>query len=185
VSDIDNGRATQPAQPYASAPKDLEKAANELCEKALNDARAQLHPLLMHVTLDRLDQRYEFIQAFKNALERRIARKLADWLPGVQAVFRFDESMNENPNSWDGSIRLLVKVPRLSNAVRKLSKKLDQRLVKYLSQMGWSRFRKHHSILEIHQVTPNELRRGVSYGAMFFAVYNVPIKVWPRDKRTG
>ena len=185
MSDINNGSGTQPAQSVSSAPKDFEKAASELCEKALNEARAQLHPLLMGVALDRLDRRYEFVQAFKSALELRIARKLADWLPGVQAVFRFDESMSEYPKSWDGSIRLLVKVPRLSNAVRNLSKKLDQKLVKYLSQVGWSRFRKRQSILEIHQVTPNELRRGVSYGAMFFSAYNVPVKVWPRDQRSG
>jgi len=83
---------------------------------------------------------------------------------------------------WDGSIHLLVKVPRLSNAINTLGKKLDQNLLKDLKQMGLSCFRKRQSILEVQQVTPNELRHGVSYGAMFCAVYNAPVKVWPQDK---
>src|SRR6266498_5620811 len=156
---------------------ELKQTANDLCEKALNDAKAQLHPLLRDVDLDRLEQRNEFVQAFKLALEQRIARKLAAWQPGVQAVFRFDESWIENRSHWDGSIHLLVKVPRLSGAMKKLGKKLDQSLAKCLKQLGWLRFRKQQSILEIQQVTPTELRHGISYGAMFYAVYSAPVKV--------
>ena len=165
-------------------PNDFGNVANELCEKALTAAKAQLHPLIQSAELDRLDKRTEFIQAFKLALEQSIAGKLAVWQPGVQAVFRFDEMPLENMETWDGSIHLLVKVPRLSNAIKTLGKKLDRSLMKYLKQLDWSRFQKRQSILEIQQVTPNELRHGVSYGAMFSAVYNVPVKVWPPKRRT-
>ena len=157
----------------------LKYVANDLCEKALTDAKSQLHPLLQQVELDRLDQRSEFLQAFKSALEQRIARKLAAWQPAIQAVFKFDETGTGVMESWDGSIHLLVKVPRLSNALKALEKTLDKGLVKHLKQLNWSRFRKQKSILEVQQVTPNELRHGIGYGAMFSAVYNVPIKVWP------
>lgn len=166
------------------APNDFGNVANELCEKALNDAKAQLHPLIQSAELNRLDKRIEFVHAFKSALERRIARKLAAWQPNVQAVFRFDEMPLENVETWDGSIHLLVKVNHLSNAIKIVAKKLDRCLMKYLKQLGWERFRKRQSILEIQQVTPNELRHGVSYGAMFSAVYNVPVKVWPPKRRT-
>lgn len=162
-----------------SPASDFGQVANELCEKALNDAKEQLHPLLRSVEVERLDQRSDFLEAFKNALEKRIARKLAVWQPGVQAVFKFDETMMENMRNWDGSIHLLVKVPRLSQAVKALGKTLDKALVKYLKQLDWSRFRTRQSILEVQQVTPNELRHGISYGAMFYAVYTVPVKVWP------
>jgi hypothetical protein len=158
---------------------DLEQAANELCETALNDAKGQLHPLLQNTELERLDQRNEFIRAFRNALEERIARKLASWQPGVQAVFKFDETRMKNDESWDGSIHLLVMVSDLSNRVKALGEMLDQGLVKCLKQLNWSRFQTSQSILEVQQVTPNEVRRGISYGAMFYAVYTVPIKVWP------
>jgi len=161
------------------------EAANDLCEKALNDAKAQLHPLLRNTKLDRLGQRSEFLQAFKSALEQRIARKLAVWQPGVQAVFKYDQTWTENMEKWDGSIHLLVKVPRLSTAVKVLGRKLDGGLVKCLKRLGWQRFRMLQSILEVQQVTPNELRHGIGYGAMFCAVYTVPVKVWPRDRRAG
>lgn len=165
----------------ASLPQNFEEVANELCDKALDDAKAQLHPLLRNIELDRLDRRHDFAQAFKLAFEQRIAQKLAAWQPGVQAVFAFDESWIESRKPWDGSIHLLVKVPHLSKGMKALGKQLDKSLVKYLKQLNWSRFRKHESILEIEQVTADEFRRCLSYGAMFCAVYSVPVKVWPQN----
>jgi len=174
----------QDEKPESAIPaQDFRQAANDICEKALNDAKEKLHPLLRNTELHQLRQRKEFIQAFKLALEKCIAQKLASWQPNVQAVFRFDESwMETRDKSWDGSIHLLVKVPRLSNAIKMIGKRLDQSLTRCLQQLGWSRFLKYQSILEIQQVTPNELRHGVSYGAMFCAVYSVPVKIWSPKK---
>jgi hypothetical protein len=183
MSEIKNWRREETVELVIPAPKDFEQVANDLCENALKEAKAQLHPLIQSVELDRLDKRSEFVQAVKSALEQRIARKLAVWQPGIQAVFKYDETLTGNREAWDGSIHLLVKIPQLSNAVKALGKKLDRSLVKYLKQLGWSRFRKRQSILEIQQVTPNELRHGISYGAMFCAVYSKPVKVWPKNGR--
>jgi len=183
MSNVNNRSREETLEAAVPDPKEFGQVANDLCENALNDAKEQLHPLLWDVELDRLDRRDEFVQAFKSALELRIARKLAAWQPGVQAVFKFDETSAQNWETWDGSIHLLVKVPRLSDAVKSLGKKLDQSLVKYLKQVGWSRVRKRQSILEVQQVTPTELRHGIGYGAMFYAVYTAPVKVWPQDRR--
>ena len=161
------------------APNDFRQVASTLCEKALEDARSRLHPLLQNNELDRLDQRDVFLRAFKSALERRIARQLAIWHPGVQAVFKYDETQMSHLENWNGVIHLLVKVPRLSSTVKAFGKKLDKSLVNCLRQLNWRRFRTCQSILNVQQVTPNELRHGISYGAMFCAVYNTPIKVWP------
>jgi hypothetical protein len=174
-------RREKSVEPMAPAVKDIWQSTNDLCEKALDEAKAQLHPLLRNVDVERLDQRSEFLQAFKNALERRIARTLAGWQPGVQAVFQYEETRMDKIEDWDGSIRLLVKVPRLSNTARALASILDRALVRYFRQMGWERFLMRQSILEVHQVTPNELRHSIGYGALFCAVYNVPVRVWPRE----
>ena len=163
--------------------KNVAKAANELCEKALEDAKRQLHPLLQIRELHSLSQRAEFLEAFKKSLEARIARTLATWQPGVQAVFKYDETRADDVENWDGSIHLLVKVPRLSETVKILGKKLDRNLVMCLRQLGWQRFSTHQTVLDVQQVTPDELRHGVGYGAMFYAVYTAPVKVWPQDRR--
>lgn len=163
---------------------DFGQVADDLCEKAMNEAKAQLHPLLRSAEVHYLDQRSDFLQAFKSALEQRIARTLAAWQPGVQAVFKFDKTRAEDVQNWDGSIHLLVKVPRLSNTIKALGKILDRSLVKCLEQMGWLRVQNLQSILDVQQVTPNEIRHGVSYGAMFYAAYTVPIKVWPQNRQT-
>ena len=179
MSDIGSERRDESAEVALPAANVLGQAAEEICEKALDDAKAHLHPLLRNAEVKRLRKRKEFVQAFKLGLERRIAQKLAAWQPGVQAVFKFDEAWMENRASWDGSIHLLVKVPRISDAIRALGEKLDRSLTRHLQQLGWSRFRQRQSVLEVQQVTANELRHGVSYGAMFYAVYSVPVKIWP------
>jgi hypothetical protein len=185
MSNVNDWRLEGSVERVVPNVRDFGAVANNLCEKALEDAKSQLHPLLQNTELDRLSQRGEFLQAFKSALEQRIARTLAAWQPSVESVFKYDETWTETVESWDGSIHLLVKVPRLSNAVKALGKKLDGSLVKYLKQLGWQRFPTRHSILEVQQVTPDELRHGVGYGAMFYAVYTAPVKVWPRDRRAN
>jgi hypothetical protein len=165
---------------YADHPRvEFAQAANALCAKALEDARARLHPLIRSTDVRLLSQRTEFVQVFKRSLELRIAQKLAAWQPGVQAVYSYDESWMESRERWDGSIHLLVKVPRLLSAVRSLGKNLDKSLVEHLKQLGWSRFQKRHSVLDVQQVTSSELRHGIGYGAMFSAVHSRPVKVWP------
>lgn len=164
-----------------NASKDFEQIAIELCEKALNDAMVQLHPLLRNVELERLEKRGEFVQAFRLALERRLAKKLADLLRGrIQTVYRFDETRRRPSSQWDGSIHLLVKASRLSSTIQAASQKLDQSLLKRLRELRWSQAWERHSILEVQQVTPKEIRRGLSYGAMFCSVYSAPVKVWPQ-----
>src|SRR5215510_462537 len=141
MNDGYNNKHIQLVERLAAAEQDFGQVATDLCEQALNDAKEQLHPLLRSVEVERLEQRYEFIGAFKLALERRIAQKLAAWQRSVQAVFQFDEAWMENRTSWDGSIHLLVKVPHLSNAIKALGKKLDRSLLKCLKQMDLLRFR--------------------------------------------
>ncbi len=142
-----------------------------------------MHPLLRNTDLHHLGQRVEFVKAFKLALKRRVAQSLALWQPEVQAVYKFEESWMESRYSWDGTIHLLVKVPHLSNAIQVIGKMLDRKLVKYLKQLGWPRFQKRQTILEVQQVTIDELRHGISYGAMFYAVHSVPVKIWPQKRR--
>ena len=162
---------------------DIGQVANDLCERALADAKSQLHPLLRNVELAQLEKRREFLQAFKSALEQRTARTVADWQSSVQAVFQFDETRLASAESWDGSIHLLVKVSCFSNALKTLGRKLDRAMVRYLKQLGWQRFGEHGAILELQQVTLSELRHAIGYGAMFCAVYTTPIQIWPRERR--
>ena len=157
---------------------EIHQAAEEICEKAIEDAREQLHPLLKNVVLHQLKKRRNFLQAFKRALEQRTAQTLAAWYPGVQEVFQFEESWMRDKETWDGSLHLLIKVPRLSDTLKDLGTKLDANLTPRLQQLGWSRFRGHRSLLEVQQVTVDELRHGISYGAMFHAAYSIPVKVW-------
>ncbi len=183
MNSIENRGREGYTEPKISPPRDLGQAANKICESALEDAKLKVHPLLRSNDLHRLGQRIEFVKAFKIALEQRIAQRLALWQPDVQAVFQFEEAWMESRNSWDGSIHLLVKVPQLSNAIKSLGKSLDKSLVRTLKQLGWSRFQRRQTVLEVQQFTPDELRHGISYGAMFYAVYSVPVKVWPVKRR--
>ena len=184
MSDVNQWWPQKPPVDFqVPAPKDFGQIANDLCENALQDAKEQLHPLLRDAPLNRLDEHPEFVKTFKRTLEQRIARKLAIWEPGVAAVFQFDETPIKSWETWDGSIHLLAKVPHLSDTMKIVARRLDRCLVKYFRQLNWPRLQNHQSILEVQQVTRSELRHGIGYGAMFSAVHNVPVKVWPKKQK--
>jgi hypothetical protein len=179
MSDINNDRRENAIEYSIPTSEELEQVAKVLCERVLSDAKSQLHPLLQNLELDRLDQRPEFLRAFKCALEHKIAQKLAAWHPGIQTIFSYDGTPFEKIEDWHSSINLLVKVPCFTEEVKELGKKLDRSLVNCLQQLNWRRFKECHSVLKVQQVTPRELTYCIGYGALFCAVYTVPAKVWP------
>lgn len=184
MNDVGNQRQ-KPVQSGLRLMMELDHVANDLCQKALKEAKSQLHPLLQNAELDRLDQRREFLQSFKCALEQEVASKLAAWYPDIQAIFRYEETPMKNTEGWDGSMHLLVKIRHLSEDVDALGKMLDRSLVKCLKQLHWQRFQEYQSILTVQQLTSNELRHGTGYGAMFYAAYTAPVQVWPVDDQIG
>lgn len=80
---------------------------------------------------------------------------------------------------WDNTIHLLVLVPQLFNAINELGEKLDCDILKQLKRLSWTRFKNSRSIIEIQQVTQDEICHRVSYGAMFLSLYAAPAQVWP------
>lgn len=161
------------------SPYEFSQISEELCEKALMDAKSQLHPLLQKVDLEKLGQRREFVQAFKQALERAAAEKIVPWLPSVKVVYKFDPPRGSSTESWDNTIHLLLLVPRLLPSINELGAELDRKMLERLKSLSWSRFQDSKYVIEIQQVTRNEIRHGVCYGAMFYSLYTAPEPVWP------
>ena len=128
MRDINNDRWENVIEYSIPTAEELEQVAKVLCERALSDAKSQLHPLLQNFELDCLDQRPEFLRAFKCALEHEISRKLAAWHPGIQTIFSYEEAPFKNIEDWHGSIIFLLKVPCLTEEVKALGKKLDNSL---------------------------------------------------------
>ena len=161
------------------SPYTFRQASEELCEKALLDAKSQLHPLLQQVDLEKLGQRREFVRAFKQALEKAVAERIVSWLPDVQIVYKFDAPRGSCTQYWDNTIHLLLLVPRLLPSINELGSKLDSEMLKRLKRFSWSRFQDSKYVIEIQQVTRNEIRHGICYGAMFYSLYTAPEPVWP------
>ena len=155
------------------------QGSSELCEKALMDAKVQLHPLLQQVDLEKLGQRREFVQAFKHALESAVAERMVLWLPSVKAVYEFGPPRGNSLECWDNRVRLLILVPRLLPSINELGTMLDHEILEQVKHFRWSRFKDSQSVLELQQVTPHEIRHGVCYGAMFYSLYTAPVQVWP------
>lgn len=151
----------------------------QLCEKALTDAKNQLHPLLRQVELERLGQRKIFVDAFKCALETEITRRVILLLPCVQAVYRFDTQRGSNAYDWDNKIHLLLLVPQLMASIKDLNSKLDTQMLRQLQRPDWKRFWSSTTFVEVQQVTRDEVRHGVCYGAMFASYYAGPLQIWP------
>ena len=168
-----------------TSPQALRQASEEVCEKTLMEAKSHLHPLLRQVDLERLGQRPEFVQAFRNAFENQVTHQIILRLLSVKAVYRFDNTRASNITDWDSTIHLLVLVPQLMSSIQKLGPKLDQEIRQQLSCLNWSRFQLNTSVVEIQQVTPREIRRGVCYGAMFASFYAAPTQIWPSLQTAG
>lgn len=83
MKDVENWHRAKSVEHAVPVVKDFGQAANDICEKALTDAKEQLHPLIRNAELSRLRKRSEFVQAFKLALERRIAQEMTVWQPGI------------------------------------------------------------------------------------------------------
>ncbi|MHB8776608.1 MAG: hypothetical protein ACYC6R_02450 [Anaerolineales bacterium] len=160
---------------------EFRQITDELCDHAQRAATDRLHPLLQRVDLEKLSQRHGFLHTFQQSLEREIAQKIVLWLPCVKVVYRFDASRRNNTEDWDNTIHLLVLVPQLIPMINELGTMLDGELLKSLNRLSWSRFQDSKSIIEIQQVTPEEMRHGICYGAMFFSYYAAPSQVWPSD----
>ena len=161
-------------------PSAFRQGSSELCEKALMDAKTQLHPLLQQVDLEKLGQRREFVQAFKHALERAVAERIALWLPSVKAIYKFGPPRVSSTEGWDNTVHLLILVPRLLPSINELGTMLDHEILERVKHFRWSRFKDSQSVLELQQVTPHEIRHGVCYGAMFYSLYTAPVQVWPQ-----
>ena len=160
-------------------PSALRLVSRELAEKALIDAKPLLHPLLQQVDLENLGQHREFVQAFKDALERAVAERIFLRLSFVKVVYKFDPPRGSSTAGWDSMIHLLLLVPRLLPSINELGFKLDSEMLQQLQSLSWTRFQHSKSVVEIQQVTPNEIRRGICSGAMFFSLYAAPVQVWP------
>lgn len=161
------------------SPSAFRQISEELCEKALMDAKSELHPLLQQADLEKLGQRQKFVQAFKQALEKAVAERVVRWLPDIKVVYKFDSPRRGSAEHWDNTIHLLILVPLLLPSINELGSELDCAILEELKHFSWSRFQDAKSILEIQQVTPYEIRHGVCYGAMFYSLYAAPTQVWP------
>ena len=144
--------------------------SEELCEKALMDAKSQLHSLLQQVDPEKLDQRRELVEAFKHALERAVSERIVLWLPCVKAVYKFENLRGSSPKYQDNTIHLLILLPRLLPSSYRLGAMLDHEVLERLKRFNGSRFQDSKSFLEIQQVTPNEIHHGVCYDAMFYSL---------------
>lgn len=158
---------------------EFKQTAKDLCEKALVDAKSELHPLLRQVDLDRLDQRCNFLKAFKCALERRVAQQIMLWLPVVKAAYRFDPLMKNDSQNWDNTIHLLVLVPQIMSPFDELGANLDHEILQQLKDFNWTRFQYSKSLVDIRQVTLYEIHPGICAGAMFYSAYTVPAQICP------
>ena len=90
MSDVNRWWRERSVELIVPAPKDFGQVANELREKALEDAKAQLHPLLRDAQLDRLDERPEFVKTFSAPWNRGLPE---NWQLGPRVSRLFFSSM--------------------------------------------------------------------------------------------
>ncbi|MDE3090241.1 MAG: hypothetical protein KGJ80_12740 [Chloroflexota bacterium] len=163
----------------------MQALAETLRDDALTQARAKSSAFQRGADLRTLLAVPTFLDAFKHALARGIARTLAENVQFVQAVYTYDPSANPDSESGDDlpvrvTVHLLVLVSKPSAALEALILSLDQALTAKLSELPSDTFAQRTSLLDVNLLTEEDARCGVGYAALLSSVFAPPLRIWQR-----
>ncbi len=114
-----------------------------------------------------------FLPAFKLALAAGVACTLGEHDAQVRSVYAYD--------SADTVLHLLVLVGRPSSALTMFIASLDRALAACLDELSLPEWYRRESVIDMHVITPKEVRLGIGPAALLSAVVHPPLAVWSRD----
>jgi hypothetical protein len=109
---------------------------------------------------------------FKRQLAVCVAAVIGASDARVLSVFTYDLA---NP-----PLHLLVLVSQATAGLAAFLASLDRSLLDSLEDLHLPEMEGRESILDVHVITPKEVRLGIGYAALLSAVFTSPIKIWKR-----
>jgi len=189
ISDREKRSSSTKAPAVQAAPnrvvEALEAAAREVADRmtaTANEARDGAIEHVRHlgpetwreVPLAKLTHEPGFLRPFKLALAARCARVLAASEPRVLSAFTYDPA--------DRVLHLLVLMDEPSEGLDGFVKEFDQALTASIDQLRMPDCFECVSVLDVHQITPRDVRLGIGLAGLLSSVANAPVRVWSRHE---
>lgn len=150
----------------------LSEVAETVCVEAVNLVRQRLPELRAISHMETLVRRPDFIGPFRCALAVCLGSVLGANDDRVRAVFHFDHTAPE--------VRLLALVTEPTAALTAFLAALDRALAIELRTLHVPEFAVRDHVLDVHLITPQEVRLGLGEAGLLSAVQSAPIRVWAR-----
>lgn len=151
---------------------DMDIVAEAMRAEALDLARLHLTSDDRAATTRDLIRDPGFRAHFKRQLAVCVAAVIGASDARVQCVFTYDLA--------DPPLHLLVLVSQPTAGLVAFLTSLDRSLLASLEDLHLPELEGRESILDVHPITPKEVRLGIGYAALLSAVFTSPIKIWKR-----
>ncbi len=163
----------------------LEAAAREVADRMTSTANEVRDGAIEHVRhlgpetwreapLAKLTHEPGFLRPFKLALTARCARVLAASEPRVLSAFTYDPA--------DHVLHLLVLMDEPSEGLDGFVKEFDKAMTASIDQLRIPDCFECASVLDVHQMTPRDVRLGIGLAGLLSSVANAPVRVWSRHE---
>jgi hypothetical protein len=150
----------------------LSEVAETVCLEAVNLVRQRLPELRSIAHLETLVRRPDFAGPFKCGLAVCLGKVLGANDSRVRAVFHYDHA--------DTELHLLVLVSEPTAALTAFLAALDRAMAIELRNLHVPEFAAGQRALDVHLITPKDVRLGLGDAALLSAVQAAPIRVWTR-----
>ena len=150
----------------------LSEVAETVCLEAVNLVRQRMPELRSITHMETLVRRPDFAGPFKCGLAVCLGKVLGANDSRVRAVFHYDHA--------DTELHLLVLVSEPTAALTAFLAALDRAMAIELRNLHVPEFAGRERALDVHLITPKDVRLGLGDAARLSAVQAAPIRVWAR-----
>ena len=158
--------------------------AEKIRDYALNFAKMKLPPVKKDQNLEALILDRHFLCDFKHGLVEGVCQTICDYDGKVIESYCFDPDANPDCQSGeetpiDGTINIILVVESKTAGLDALIISLDRSLTKALKELPIPNLAFYDSVLNIIQVTQDDVEKRKGYAALISSTYVRALKVWP------
>jgi hypothetical protein len=163
---------------------ELAEVAEKIRDNALDFAKMKLPPVKRDQNLEELFQQRNFTCDFKHGLVEGVCETIGEYDGKVLESYCFDPDANPDCQSGDeipldGTINIILVVESKTAGLDALITSLDRGLTQALKELPIPSLVSYDSVLNIIQVTQNDVEKRKGYAALLSSLYVRALKVWP------
>jgi hypothetical protein len=163
---------------------ELMDVAEKLRDEALNFAKIKLPPVKKDQRLEALFLDRSFLCDFKHGLIEGVCQTICEYDGKAIESYCFDPDANPDCQSGeeipiDGTINIILVVESKTAGLDAFVTSLDRGLTQALKELPIPMLASYDSVLNIIQVTRNDVEKRKGYAALISSMHVPALKIWP------